>query len=200
LLAQDVLAREPGATIIYDVKSTNLLGEIISRAGGQPIMSPSGHSVIKNKMIEADAKLAGEMSGHLFFRDRWYGFDDALYSAARLLEFLAADPLERTPTQIFAALPQRVTTPEIIVDMPVGESHHFIEQLQANIEFIGGQISTVDGVRVDYPNGWGLVRASNTVPGLTLRFEANSQGDLEQIKQAFVQQMLQIKPTLSLLF
>jgi phosphomannomutase/phosphoglucomutase len=200
LLAQDVLAREPGATIIYDVKSTNLLGEIISRAGGQPIMSPSGHSVIKNKMIEADAKLAGEMSGHLFFRDRWYGFDDALYSAARLLEFLAADPLERTPTQIFAALPQRVTTPEIIVDMPVGESHHFIEQLQANIEFIGGQISTVDGVRVDYPNGWGLVRASNTVPGLTLRFEANSQEDLEQIKQAFVQQMLQIKPTLSLLF
>ncbi|MCX4187657.1 phosphomannomutase/phosphoglucomutase [Methylophaga sp. OBS4] len=200
LLAQDVLAREPGATIIYDVKSTNLLEEIISRAGGQPIMSPSGHSVIKNKMIEVDAKLAGEMSGHLFFRDRWYGFDDALYSAARLLEFLAADPLERTPTQVFAALPRRVTTPEIIVDMPVGESHRFIEQLQANIEFIGGQISTVDGVRVDYPNGWGLVRASNTVPGLTLRFEASSKEEMEQIKQAFIQQMLQIKPTLSLLF
>lgn len=163
-------------------------------------MSPSGHSVIKNMMAEENAMLAGEMTGHLFFKDRWYGFDDALYSAARLLELLAADQLDRTPTEVFAALPQRVSTPEIIIQMKEGESSKFIEQLQENVEFAGGKISTVDGIRVDYPNGWGLVRASNTVPGLTLRFEASNEDELEQIKQAFIQQMLQVKPTLSLLF
>jgi len=200
LIAQHLLAEQPGATIIYDVKSTSLLEEGIKRAGGRPVMSPSGHSVIKNMMAEENAMLAGEMTGHLFFKDRWYGFDDALYSAARLLELLAADPMERTPTEIFAALPKRVSTPEIIIQMKEGESAKFIEQLQANVEFVGGKLSTVDGVRVDYPNGWGLVRASNTVPGLTLRFEASNEDELEQIKQAFIQQMLQIKPTLSLLF
>ncbi|MTI63721.1 phosphomannomutase/phosphoglucomutase [Methylophaga sp.] len=200
LMAQYMLVDQPGATILFDVKSTSMLEEVISRAGGNPIMTPSGHSVIKSLMVEHNAMLAGEMTGHFFFRDRWYGFDDALYSAARLLELLAADPLERTPTEVFAALPSRVSTPEIIVEMAEGESHRFIEQLQANVEFAGGKLSTVDGIRVDYPQGWGLVRASNTVPGLTLRFEATSKEELEYIKQAFIQQMLQIKPTLSLLF
>jgi phosphomannomutase/phosphoglucomutase len=200
LMAQYLLVDQPGATILYDVKSTNMLEEVISRAGGTPIMTPSGHSVIKHLMQEHGAMLAGEMTGHFFFRDRWYGFDDALYSAARLLELLAADPLERTPTEVFAALPSRVSTPEIIVEMAEGESHRFIEQLQANVEFVGGKLSKVDGVRVDYPTGWGLVRASNTVPGLTLRFEATTKEELEHIKQQFIQQMLQIKPTLSLLF
>ena len=200
LMAQYMLVEQPGATILFDVKSTSMLEEVISRAGGNPIMTPSGHSVIKSLMSEHNAMLAGEMTGHFFFRDRWYGFDDALYSAARLLELLAADPLERTPTEVFAALPSRVSTPEIIVEMAEGESHRFIEQLQANVEFVGGKLSTVDGIRVDYPQGWGLVRASNTVPGLTLRFEATSKEELEHIKQAFIQQMLQIKPTLSLLF
>ncbi len=200
LMAQHLLSEQPGATILYDVKSTSLLDEVISRAGGLPIMTPSGHSVIKHLMHEHGAMLAGEMTGHFFFRDRWYGFDDALYSAARLLELLAADPLERTPTEVFAALPSRISTPEIIVEMAEGESHRFIEQLQANVEFVGGKLSNVDGIRVDYPQGWGLVRASNTVPGLTLRFEANSKEELEHIKQQFIQQMLQIKPTLSLLF
>jgi phosphomannomutase/phosphoglucomutase len=200
LMAQYLLVEQPGATVLYDVKSTNMLEEVISRAGGTPIMTPSGHSVIKHLMQEHGAMLAGEMTGHFFFRDRWYGFDDALYSAARLLELLAADPLERTPTQVFAALPSRISTPEIIVEMAEGESHRFIEQLQANVEFVGGKLSNVDGVRVDYPTGWGLVRASNTVPGLTLRFEATTKEELEHIKQQFIQQMLQIKPTLSLLF
>lgn len=200
LMAQYVLVDHPGATVLYDVKCTNMLDEVIGRAGGNPVMTPSGHSVIKSLMVEHDAMLAGEMTGHFFFRDRWYGFDDALYSAARLLELLAADPLERTPTEVFAALPSRISTPEIIVEMAEGESHRFIEQLQANVEFVGGKLSTVDGIRVDYPKGWGLVRASNTVPGLTLRFEATSQEELEHIKQEFIQQMLQIKPTLSLLF
>lgn len=200
LMAQHLLVEQPDATILYDVKSTSLLEEVISRAGGTPMMTPSGHSVIKHLMQEHDALLAGEMTGHFFFRDRWYGFDDALYSAARLLELLASDPLERTPTEVFAALPSRVSTPEIIVEMVEGESHRFIEQLQANVEFVGGKLSNVDGVRVDYPQGWGLVRASNTVPGLTLRFEASNKEELEHIKQQFIQQMLQIKPTLSLLF
>ncbi len=200
LMAQYMLVDQPGATILFDVKSTSMLQEVISRAGGNPVMTPSGHSVIKSLMSEHDAMLAGEMTGHFFFRDRWYGFDDALYSAARLLELLAADPLERTPTEVFAALPSRISTPEIIVEMAEGESHRFIEQLQANVEFVGGKLSTVDGIRVDFPHGWGLVRASNTVPGLTLRFEATSKEELEQIKQAFIEQMLQIKPTLSLLF
>jgi phosphomannomutase/phosphoglucomutase len=200
LMAQYMLVDQPGATILFDVKSTSMLEEVISRAGGNPIMTPSGHSVIKSLMAEHDAMLAGEMTGHFFFRDRWYGFDDALYSAARLLELLAADPLERTPTEVFAALPSRVSTPEIIVEMAEGESHRFIEQLKANVEFVGGKLSTVDGIRVDYPQGWGLVRASNTVPGLTLRFEATSKEELQHIKHAFIEQMLQIKPTLSLLF
>lgn len=200
LMAQYLLVEQPGATVLYDVKSTNMLEEVISRAGGNPVMTPSGHSVIKSLMVEHDAMLAGEMTGHFFFRDRWYGFDDALYSAARLLELLAADALERTPTEVFAALPSRISTPEIIVEFPEGESHRFIEQLQASAEFAGGQLSTVDGVRVDYPEGWGLVRASNTVPGLTLRFEATTKEELEHIKQQFIQQMLQVKPTLSLLF
>ncbi|WP_438971428.1 phosphomannomutase/phosphoglucomutase [Methylophaga sp.] len=200
LMAQHLLAENPGASIIYDVKSTNLLEEGIKRAGGRPIMSPSGHSVIKKMMAEENALLAGEMTGHLFFKDRWYGFDDALYSAARLLELLAANKQDMTPTEIFAALPQRVSTPEIIIKMKEGESVKFIQQLQENVESLGGKISIVDGVRADYPGGWGLVRASNTVPGLTLRFEANTDEELEHIKQIFIQQMLQIKPTLSLLF
>lgn len=199
LLAQHLLVEQPGATILYDVKSTSLLEEVIDRAGGTPVMTPSGHSVIKNLMREHDAVLAGEMTGHFFFRDRWYGFDDALYSAARLLELLAADPLERTPTEVFAALPSRVSTPEIIVEMAEGESRPFIEQLQANVQFDNATLSTVDGVRVDFPYGWGLVRASNTVPGLTLRFEANSKEELAHIKHEFSQQMLKIKPTLPLL-
>lgn len=199
LLAQHLLVEQPGATILYDVKSTSLLEEVIDRAGGKPIMTPSGHSVIKNLMREHDAMLAGEMTGHFFFRDRWYGFDDALYSAARLLELLAADPLERTPTEVFAALPSRVSTPEIIVEMAEGESHRFVEQLQETAQFDEGTVTTVDGVRVDYSYGWGLVRASNTMPGLTLRFEANTKEELTHIKHEFSQQMLQIKPTLPLL-
>jgi phosphomannomutase/phosphoglucomutase len=200
LIAQHLLVEQPGATVIYDVKSTNLLEAAITKSGGRAVMSPSGHSVIKKMMTEENAMLAGEMTGHLFFKDRWYGFDDALYSAARLLELLAADQLERTPTDIFAALPQRVSTPEIIIQMQEGESAKFIEQMQASTDFTGGKLSTVDGIRVDYPYGWGLVRASNTVPGLTLRFEASSNEELEQIKQAFIEKMLQVKPTMSLLF
>jgi phosphomannomutase/phosphoglucomutase len=198
LMSQHLLAQEPGATIVYDVKCTNVLETVISRAGGRAIMTGSGHSVIKDKMHKEDAMLGGEMTGHFFYRDRWYGFDDALYSGARLLELLAADPLERSPSEVFDALPKRVGTPEIIIDMAEGESQPFIEQLIKQAKFDDGRSTTVDGLRVDFKDGWGLVRASNTVPGLTLRFEANSDETLSMIKQQFVEQMLQVKPSLTL--
>ena len=201
LFAADVLSRRPGATVIYDVKSTNLLADEITKAGGNALMWQSGHSVIKNKMQETGAQLAGEMSGHIFFKERWYGFDDALYASCRLLELLANDSSERTPTEIFAATPDRVNTPEIVIAMPTaGEGKRFMQQLAVEAQFEDAQLTTIDGLRADYPNGWGLVRASNTVSGLTLRFEANTVEDLRYIQQQFKQQMLQVKPTLELDF
>lgn len=200
LFAQDVLTREQDAIIIYDVKSTNLLHDTIKQAGGKPLMWKSGYSVIKNKMQEIGAQLAGEMSGHIFFKERWYGFDDGLYAASRLLEVLSNDPDLRTPTEMFSAIPERVSTPEIIVEMTDDESHDLIEKLSVNAQFGGATLIKIDGIRAEYPNGWGLVRASNTVPGITLRFEASSKEGLEQIQQQFKQQLLQITPTLTLLF
>lgn len=200
MFAQDVLLRMPGSVILYDIKSSNLLGEEISRAGGEAVMWQSGHSVIRNKMIELDAQLAGEMSGHIFFKERWFGFDDALYAASRLFELLCNDPLERTPTDIFASLPSRVSTAEILVEMNDKESKQFMMQMLKEGEFAGAEITKIDGIRADYPNGWGLVRASNTMPRLTLRFEADTLEDLQHIQQRFKHQMLQIKPTLSLSF
>lgn len=198
LFAQALLAEYPGEKIFYDVKSTGLLHDVITRAGGQPVMMASGHSLIKKALQENDAKLAGELSGHLFFADRWYGFDDALYAACRLLELLAADPEGRTPVEIFAAQPQRVNTPEIHVAMEETECRQFMQRFIEEAQFSDGRLSKIDGLRVDFAKGWGLARASNTVPGLTLRFEAGSEADLQHIKQLFMQQMLQVKPTLSL--
>lgn len=200
MFAQDVLSRQPAATIIYDVKSSNLLADSIMRAGGEAVMSPSGHSIIKNKMREIDAQLAGEMSGHIFFKERWFGFDDGLYAAARLLELLASDPLERTPTEVFAAIPNRENTPEIVIEMAEGENYVFMDQLASEAEFAGAQVTLIDGIRAEYSNGWGLVRASNTVPGISLRFEADTVENLHYIQQQFKQQMLQVKPTLTLNF
>ena len=200
MFAQDVLLRMPGSVIIYDVKSTNLLGEEISRAGGEAVMWQSGHSVIKNKMLEMDAQLAGELSGHIFFKERWYGFDDGMYAAARLLELVCQDSLERTPTEIFAALPNRKSTPEILLAMDAADSKRFIAQIQQEGDFLDAQVTTMDGLRADYVNGWGLVRSSNTVPGLTLRFEGDTEADLAHIQALFKRQMLKIKPTLNIPF
>ncbi|MDX1574127.1 MAG: phosphomannomutase/phosphoglucomutase [Methylophaga sp.] len=198
VFAQALLAEYPGETIFYDVKSTGLLHDVIKRAGGKPVMMASGHSLIKKALQDNNAKLAGELSGHLFFADRWYGFDDALYAACRLLELLAADPQERSPAQIFAAQPQRVNTPEIHIAMDETECRQFMRRFIEEAKFSDARLSKIDGLRVDFANGWGLARASNTLPGLTLRFEAGSEADLQHIKQLFVQQMLQVKPTLSL--
>lgn len=198
LFAADVLERNPGAVILYDVKCTGRLPGQILRHGGSPLMWKTGHSLIKAKMRETDAELAGEMSGHFFFKERWYGFDDGIYAAARLLEILAAQP--RSPSETLAALPNGVSTPEIKVDAPDGDPHTFVERFRNEAHFEGARLSTIDGLRVDYADGWGLVRASNTTPVLVMRFDADSAEALARIKSDFRNQLLALKPDLSLPF
>jgi len=199
LFAADVLERNPGAVIVYDVKCTGRLPGHILRHGGSPLMWKTGHSLIKAKMRETEAELAGEMSGHFFFAERWYGFDDGIYAAARLLEILAARP--DSPTDQLNALPDGVSTPEIKVDAPDGDPHAFVERFRtAAAKFEGARTSTIDGLRVDWPDGWGLVRASNTTPVLVLRFDADSKAALSRIQAAFREQLLAVKPDLVLPF
>ena len=200
LFARDVLTRNPGATIIYDVKCTGKLQPWILQAGGSPIMWKTGHSLIKSKMRETEAELAGEMSGHFFFRERWYGFDDGIYAAARLMEILAADPEGRTPQQIFDSLPKGVSTPELKLPMVEGEHYRFIEKFREKASFEGARITTIDGVRADWPDGWGLVRASNTTPVLVLRFDADSDAALLRIQDTFRKQLLALDANLKLPF
>ncbi len=200
LFAMDTLVREPGATIIYDVKCTGHLQSLILRSGGSPLMWQTGHSLIKAKMKETGAALAGEMSGHFFFKERWYGFDDGIYAAARLLEILAADVEERTPEAIFATLPEGVSTPELKIATEEGENHAFIEAFRKKAKFGDARLTTIDGVRVDWSDGWGLVRASNTTPTLVLRFEADDEAALERIKSVFREQLLAVDPDLDVSF
>ncbi|HEY5775163.1 MAG TPA: phosphomannomutase/phosphoglucomutase, partial [Xanthomonadales bacterium] len=198
LFAKDVLSRVPGATIIYDVKCTGHLHRVIEEAGGKAMMYKTGHSLIKNKMKEVDAPFAGEMSGHFFFKERWYGFDCGIYSACRLLEILAAD--ERDPQELLHSLPNSFSTPELKVQMQEGENHAFIEQMQEKARFADARVTTIDGVRADFADGWGLVRASNTTPILVLRFEGDTEQSLQRIKDIFKQQMLAINPDLRMPF
>ncbi len=200
LFAQDVLTRNPGATVLYDVKCTGHLQPLILQAGGSPLMWKTGHSLIKSKMKETGAQLAGEMSGHFFFRERWYGFDDGVYAAARLLEILADDPDGRTPEEIFATLPKGVSTPELHIQMEEGQNHPFIARFRERAQFDGARITTIDGVRADWPDGWGLVRASNTTPVLVLRFDADNPEALKRIQEAFRAQILACDSTLTLPF
>ncbi|KAA9131706.1 phosphomannomutase/phosphoglucomutase [Marinihelvus fidelis] len=198
LYIREILSRNPGAKIIYDVKCTGKLDGIIREAGGEPEMYKTGHSLMKNRMKEVGAPFAGELSGHFFFGDRWYGFDCGIYSAARLLEILADD--ERSPQEVFAALPDSVGTPELKVYMNEGENHPFIERFQDEAVFDGATVSNIDGVRADYPDGWGLVRASNTTPVLVLRFDADDHAALERVQEAFRAQLLALNPELELPF
>jgi len=198
LFAADVLERNPGAVILFDVKCTGRLPGHILRHGGSPLMWKTGHSLVKAKMRETEAELAGEMSGHFFFGERWYGFDDGIYAAARLLEILATDP--QSPSDVLNALPNGVSTPEIKVDAPGGDPHAFVERFVAQSHFDGARLSTIDGLRVDWPDGWGLVRASNTTPVLVLRFDGDSAEALDRIQQAFREQLLALDPELQLPF
>lgn len=198
LFARDVLTRVPGGTVIYDVKCTGHLATEIERAGGRPLMWQTGHSLIKAKMKAEQAPLAGEMSGHFFFQERWYGFDDGLYAGARLLELLAAQ--ERPPGEVLSALPKGVSTPELKIAMAEGEHYAFIERFRAEARFDGARISTIDGVRADWPDGWGLVRCSNTTPSLVLRFDADDQSALERVQALFRTRLLAVDPGLKLPF
>ena len=200
LFATDVLIRDPGATIIYDVKCTGHLQQMILRHGGSPLMWKTGHSLIKAKMRETGAALAGEMSGHFFFRERWYGFDDGIYAAARLIEILAGDLEERSADAIFATLPKGVSTPELKVVTEEGENHEFVDKFCRQARFEDARLTTIDGLRADWPDGWGLVRASNTTPSLVLRFDADSQTALERIQNVFREQILAVNPQLDLPF
>jgi phosphomannomutase/phosphoglucomutase len=198
LFAADVLERNPGACIIYDVKCTGHLAMHILRHGGSPLMWKTGHSLIKAKMRETEAELAGEMSGHFFFRERWYGFDDGLYAAARLLEILSTRG--ETPQEVFDTLPKGVSTPELKIHVEEGEQYAFIERFLESAKFEGARLATIDGLRADWPDGWGLVRASNTTPVLVLRFDAKDAEALERIKEAFREQLLAVEPGLELPF
>ncbi|HSM10578.1 MAG TPA: phosphomannomutase/phosphoglucomutase [Lysobacter sp.] len=198
LFAADVLERNPGAMIIYDVKCTGRLPGHILRHGGSPLMWKTGHSLIKAKMRETDAELAGEMSGHFFFKERWYGFDDGIYAAARLLEILAAAP--HSASETLNSLPDGIVTPEIKVKAPGGDPHAFVRRFVATAQFEGARLSTIDGLRVDWPDGWGLVRASNTTPVLVMRFDADSQQAMTRIQADFREQLLAVKPDLELPF
>jgi len=192
LYAADVLSRNPGATIIYDVKCTRNLGPWISKHGGKPLLWKTGHSLIKAKLKETGAAMAGEMSGHVFFKERWYGFDDALYVGARLLEILAR---EADPSGVLNALPDAISTPELHLHCAEGEHYALIAKLQREAKFPGAEnIVDIDGLRVEYPDGFGLMRASNTTPLIVLRFEADTQAALARIQARFRDVLLAAKP------
>ncbi len=199
LYSRDVLSRKPGAKIIFDVKSSRNLAAVIEEAGGEAVMWKTGHSFIKNKMAETGAELAGEMSGHIFFKERWYGFDDALYSAARLLEIIAKQNL--TSSELFAKLPNSISTPEINIHFDDdGAQHTFMQNFASIVDFPNATITTIDGIRADYSNGWGLVRASNTTPSCVIRFEADNENVIETIKNDFRKQMANVDKNLELPF
>ncbi|MGR9051894.1 MAG: phosphomannomutase/phosphoglucomutase, partial [Gammaproteobacteria bacterium] len=198
LFAKDVLARKPGTEIIYDVKCSKHLSTQIKKFGGRPLMWKTGHSLMKAKLKETGARLAGEMSGHIFFNDRWFGFDDALYAAARLIEIISSD--SRTSAEVFADFPDSVNTPELNVPMAEGENTGFVEQLKTKTDFKNGKITDIDGLRVDFDDGWGLVRASNTTPSLVVRFEADTEQALRRIQREFKTRMQSIKPDIVLPF
>ena len=198
LYSRDILNRNPGAKIIYDVKCSRVLPEAITAAGGEPEMWKTGHSFVKARIKETGAALGGEMSGHIFFKERWYGFDDALYSAARLLEILSRD--DRSVSDIFAEIPDSVNTPELGIKFAEGEHHKFMQSFVDNADFGDAKLTTIDGLRADYKSGWGLVRASNTTPSLVIRFEADSQSALEEIQGKFRTAMHGVDPDLELPF
>ena len=198
LFARDVLARNPGKEIIFDVKCTQRLSRVISEYGGIPVMWKTGHSLMKSKLLELDAPLAGEMSGHIFFSERWYGFDDALYAASRLLEILSAD--DRSSAAVFDELPDGVSTPELKAELKEGEAERIVEEFLTRARFPAAKITSIDGLRADFVDGWGLARPSNTTPSLVFRFDADNEAALARIQDDFRKQILAISPALKLPF
>jgi phosphomannomutase/phosphoglucomutase len=198
LFAQEVLSRNAGAQIIYDVKCTRNLAKWVRAKGGEPVMWKTGHSLVKAKLRETGAPLAGEMSGHVFFKDRWYGFDDGLYTGARLLELLSR---EKDPSKVLNDLPNSLSTPELQLKLEEGENFELIGRLQKEARFDGAdEVITIDGLRVEYPDGFGLARSSNTTPVVVLRFEADSAEALARIQNDFRRVIVAAKPDAKLPF
>jgi phosphomannomutase len=196
LFAQDVLSRVPGGTIVYDVKCSQRLAPAIQAAGGKPMIFKTGHSLIKARMKEIDSPLGGEMSGHIFFKERWFGFDDGTYAGCRLLEILSKTP---NASDTLNALPTSFSTPELNVKCAEGEPHALVEQLVKAAKFDApAQVLTIDGLRVDWPDGFGLIRASNTTPVLVLRFEGQTQAALDRIQHDFLALLKGVKPDATL--
>ena len=196
--AQAVLKRCPGATIVYDVKCSMHLGQVIEQAGGVAKMCPTGHSIVKSVMKESQAALAGEMSGHLFFKDGWYGFDDALYSACRLLE--TASQSDLSVAEQFSLIPDSINTPEIKIDIDDDKKFKFMQRFCSEAQFDQANIIRIDGLRVEFADGWGLVRASNTTPCLVSRFEARDAKSLVRIQNVFKEQLLSIDKAMTIPF
>ena len=198
LFAKDVLSRNPGAQIIYDVKCTRNLATYVKQQGGVPLMWKTGHSLVKAKLKETGAPLAGEMSGHIFFKDRWYGFDDGLYTGARLLEILSA---EQDPNATLNQLPNAICTPELQMACAEGEAFTLLDKIKAEVAKgtqatfeTAESVNTIDGVRVEYADGFGLARPSNTTPIVVMRFEADTQAAIERIQAEFKKVFLAVKP------
>ena len=198
LFAKDIVARNPGADVIFDVKCTRELNSLVSSYGGRPIMWKSGHSNMKTKMQETGALLGGELSGHIFIKDRWYGFDDGMYAAARLLEIMTLR--DQDIDDLFDSFPMLPSTPELKIPVEETQKFELIERLIEKGDFQNGKAITLDGLRVDFPKGWGLVRASNTSAALTLRFEAETESVLEQLQQLFKRELLKIDDSLDIPF
>jgi phosphomannomutase len=192
LFAKDVLSRNPGGTVIFDVKCTQRLAPVIRKAGGKPLMWKTGHSLVKAKMKQVKAPIAGEMSGHIFFGERWYGFDDATYTAARLLEILSRS---KDPSRVLNALPTSFNTPELNVPCAEGEPKLLVQKLLDTAKFPGAlEVITIDGLRAEYKDGFGLIRSSNTTPVLVMRFEGHTEKALRRIEAAFMAALLAVKP------
>lgn len=198
LFVKDILSHQPGATVVYDVKCSDHLRQVIEQAGGQPLMWKSGHSYIRKKMQESGAPLAGELTGHIFFGDRWYGFDDAFYAGARLLELLIGS--NEPPHKVFSKLPGGYSTPELRIDLAGHEHTELMARVMSADLFADAEVDRLDGLRVTYSDGWGLVRASNTTPSLVLRFEAESKDALERIQGLFKKSLLKLEPNLAIPF
>lgn len=198
LVAIDVLSRNPNAEIVFDVKCTHHLAKVIEKHHGRPVMFKTGHSILKQKMFDLNAPLAGEMSGHIFFKEDWYGFDDGIYVGARILKILADS--NQSSAELFGALPNSFNTPELKLPMPEEKKAKFMEQLLTEADFGNAKRITIDGLRIEYDYGWGLVRPSNTSPYLILRFEADAEDDLQKIQEIFRKQLLNIDSHLKLPF
>jgi phosphomannomutase/phosphoglucomutase len=198
IFARDVVSRNPGCDVIFDIKSTRRLNQVISSYGGRPIMWKTGHSNIKEKMRETNALLAGEFSGHIFFKERWFGFDDGLYAAARLMEIMSLR--DQSLDSMIEAMPELFITPEFKIAVSDADKFSLIENIIENADFESGEKTLIDGLRVDFDTSWGLVRASNTSPALTLRFEADNAADLIEVQSLFKRELIKIDPKLILDF